>query len=290
MTRFLSADAPCKINRELRVGRLRADGYHEIRSRMVTIDLADTLRAEESDGLELSCSDPSLPAGPENLVMRAAARLADAAGARLGAKIRLEKRVPAGGGLGGGSSDAACTLRLLTALWRLSIAEEDLVAARGRTRQRRPLFPPGGRGGSFRAGVIRSRRCADGRPTDLLLLVPPFPVSTAAVYREFAGRGALPDRLAVDERGSDTGYLGPNDLAPAVLAMEPRMVSYVRSATEATTDWAISGSGATIVLSGAPAGTLESLRRRHPEAAVISSRSLSRAEYLERTRPTGGIP
>jgi len=50
----LSADAPCKINRELRVGRLRPDGYHELRSRMVTIDLADTLRAEESDVLAIS--------------------------------------------------------------------------------------------------------------------------------------------------------------------------------------------------------------------------------------------
>jgi len=288
MSRFLSADAPCKINRELRVGRLRADGYHEIRSRMVTIDLADTLRAEESDGLELSCSDTSLPSGPENLVLRAAARLADAAGARLGAKIRLEKRVPAGGGLGGGSSDAACTLRLLAALWRLSIAEEDLAGLAAGLGSDVPFFLLGGEAEvSGRGDQVAAM--PDGRRADLLLLVPPFPVSTAAVYREFAGRGALPDGLAVDAPDR-TRYLGPNDLAPAVLAMEPRMVSYVRSATEATTDWAISGSGATIVLSGAPAGTLDLLRRRHPEAEVISSRSLSRAEYLERTRPTGGVP
>ena len=284
----VSADAPCKINRELRVGRLRADGYHELRSRMVTIDLADTLRAEESDVLELSCDDPSLPSGPENLVLRAAARLADAAGTRLGARIRLEKRVPAGGGLGGGSSDAACTLRLLAALWRLSVSDDDLARLAAGIGSDVPFFLWGGEAEVSGRGD-RVAALPDGPAGDLLLLVPPFPVSTAAVYREFAGRGTLPETLALDDP-NQTKYLGPNDLAPAVLAIEPRMGTYVHSAAAATSDWAISGSGATIALSGAPAGTLETLRLRHPDAKVVPCRSLSRAEYLERTRPTGGIP
>jgi len=285
----LSADAPCKINRELRVGRLRPDGYHELRSRMVTIDLADTLRAEESDVLELSCDDHTLPSGPENLVLRAAVRLADAAGTRLGAKIRLEKRVPAGGGLGGGSSDAACTLRLLAALWGLSVPDDDLVRLAAGLGSDVPFFLSGGEADVSGRGDRVAARPDDGAGAELLLLVPPFPVSTAAVYREFAGRGTLPERLALDDPDR-TRYLGPNDLAPAVLAIEPRMGTYVHSAAAATSDWAISGSGATIVLSGAPPGTIEALRRRHPDARVVPCRSLSRAEYLERTRPTGGIP
>jgi 4-diphosphocytidyl-2C-methyl-D-erythritol kinase len=118
--------------------------------------------------------------------------------------------------------------------------------------------------------------------------VPPFSVSTAAVYREYAGRGSLPARLEIEE-GSFSGYLGPNDLAPAVLAMEPRMEKYARSAAKWSSDWAISGSGATIALHGAAPGALDELRSRHPEARVIPCRTLSRAEYLDRTRPTGGV-
>jgi 4-diphosphocytidyl-2-C-methyl-D-erythritol kinase len=282
----LSAAAPCKINRELRVGRLRPDGYHEVRSRMVTIDLADTLEAEPSERLELSCDDPSLSAGADNLVMRAAVRLAEQAGVRAGAKLLLGKRVPAGGGLGGGSSDAACTLRLLAALWRLSVSEEDLSRVAASLGSDVPFFLIGGEGEVSGRGE-RVAALPDSPPADLILLVPPFSVSTAAVYGEYAGRGTLPERLALEE-GGRSGYLGPNDLAPAVLVMEPRMEAYARSAAEATPDWAISGSGATIVLHGAPAGTREALGRRHPDARVLACRSLSRAEYLERTRPTGG--
>jgi hypothetical protein len=64
------------------------------------------------------------------------------------------------------------------------------------------------------------------------------------------------------------------------------MEAYVRSAAELTSDWAISGSGATIVLHGAPPGAAEELRRRHPRARVLACRSLSRAEYHRMTRPT----
>jgi 4-diphosphocytidyl-2-C-methyl-D-erythritol kinase len=287
VTLSLSAAAPCKINRELRVGRLREDGYHEVRSRMVAIDLADRITAEDADAVELACDDPSLPSGPENLVVRAAARLAEAAGVRRGARIRLEKRVPAGGGLGGGSSDAACTLRLLSALWGLALGGDDLQRVAAGLGSDVPFFLWGGEAEVTGRGE-RVDALPDSRPASLLLLVPPISVSTAAVYREYAGRGTLPERLAVDGPGP-SGYLGPNDLAPAVLAMEPRMQKYARSAAELTSDWAISGSGATIALHGAADGALEELRRRHPEARVIACRTLSRAEYLDRTRPTGGL-
>jgi 4-diphosphocytidyl-2-C-methyl-D-erythritol kinase len=282
----LAAEAPCKINRELRVGRLRADGYHEIRSIMVAIDLADRLTAEDAESIQLDCDDASLPSGPENLVVRAAAQLAEAAGVRRGARIRLEKRVPAGGGLGGGSSDAACTLRLLSALWRLAVSDEDLQRVAAGLGSDVPFFLRGGEAEVTGRGELVAPR-PDSPPASLILLVPPISVSTAAVYREYAGRGNLPATLAVD--GESSSFLGPNDLAPAVLAMEPRMQKNARSAAESTTDWTISGSGATIALHGAPAGAVDELRRRHPEARVIPCRTLSRSEYLDRTRPIGGL-
>jgi 4-diphosphocytidyl-2-C-methyl-D-erythritol kinase len=76
----LSARAPAKVNRELRVGRLRPDGYHEIRSRMASIDLADRLTVEPSASLELTCDDPAVPLGEANLVTRAALLLSRQAG------------------------------------------------------------------------------------------------------------------------------------------------------------------------------------------------------------------
>jgi 4-diphosphocytidyl-2-C-methyl-D-erythritol kinase len=280
----LSAGAPCKINRELRVGRVRPDGYHEIRSRMVTIDLADRIFVEESDEIDLTCDDPSLSAGPDNLVFRAAVSLREAAGVRRGARLRLEKRVPAGGGLGGGSSDAACTLRLLAALWRLSLTEEDLSRIAAGLGSDVPFFLSGGEGEVSGRGE-KVVGLPDSPVVELVLLVPPFSVATSAVYREYAGRGTLPDLLDLDNP-EQSKYLGPNDLAPAVLAVESRMERFVRSAAEVTSDWAISGSGATIVLHAGSSRALDSLRSRHPDARVLACRSLSRADYLDTTRPT----
>ena len=137
----LIAEAPAKINRELRVGQRRPDGFHEIRSRFCAIDFCDRLEVEESDRLELSCSGVPVPCGDTNLVARAARALADRLGIASGARIRLEKRVPAGAGLGGGSADAAVTLLLLSKLWEFAPAARRALGSRGPARQRRPLLP-----------------------------------------------------------------------------------------------------------------------------------------------------
>ena len=140
----LSAEAPAKINRELRVGRIRPDGYHEVRSRMVSIDLADRLTAESAGGLELVCDDPAVPRGEENLVVRAARLLAREAGIAARARLTLEKRVPMGGGLGGGSSDAAVALLLLERLWGLGSSRERLDALAADLGSDVPFFLTGG--------------------------------------------------------------------------------------------------------------------------------------------------
>src|SRR5262245_8566489 len=97
--------APAKLNLFLEVLGKRPDGYHEIQSLMVAVDLFDSLSfADEPSGrIVLECSDPGLPAGPENLVVKAAERLREAAGIGRGASIRLEKAIPAQAGLAGGS-------------------------------------------------------------------------------------------------------------------------------------------------------------------------------------------
>jgi 4-diphosphocytidyl-2-C-methyl-D-erythritol kinase len=281
----LTAEAPAKINRELRVGGLRPDGYHEILSRMVSIDLADRLTAEPSDALEFSCDDPAVPKGDGNLVVRAARLLAERTGVRAGARLRLEKRTPMGGGLGGGSADAAVALRLLARLWSCADRAGDLAALAAGLGSDVPFFLAGGEAEvSGRGEAVRP--VPDGPPTPLLLLLPPFPVSTSAVYRAYAGRGRLPQRLETAADGSGR-YLGPNDLTPAVLQVEPRMEAYLASAALVTDDFAVSGSGATIVLR-ADARARETLARRHPEARLYACTTLTRDAYQRRIDPNGG--
>jgi 4-diphosphocytidyl-2C-methyl-D-erythritol kinase len=123
-----------------------------------------------------------------------------------------------------------------------------------------------------------------GPTRDLLLLVPPFSISTAGVYRAYAGRGTLPARLEVDDSGRRE-YFGPNDLTPAVLIMEPRMEGYLASAARVTPDFVVSGSGATIALHGAGQDAAGWLEKRHPEARFFRCRTLSRQDYRERTNP-----
>jgi len=286
----LSARAPAKINRELRVGRIRPDGYHEIRSRMTSISLADTLSVEDAEGLELSCDAPAVPAGDDNIVVRAARLLALRAAVPPRAHIRLEKRVPMGGGLGGGSADAAIALRLLASLWKTGADAGDLSDIAAALGSDVPFFLTGGEANVTGRGEVVTP-VEDSAPAELLLFVPPFPVSTAGVYREHAGRFALAERLEIERLGAQK-FLGPNDLASAVLAIEPRMEAYVESAGRITRDHLISGSGATIVLHAPSPGAAAVLAARHPEAGVYPCRTLTRAEFQQATSPSprGGLP
>lgn len=109
--------APAKINLGLHVLRKRDDGYHDIETVFHQIAWADTVRVSPADDLSMTCSDPSLPTDERNLCMQAARRFRDALGIAKGATLHLEKRVPYGAGLGGGSSDAAATLLVLHDLW-----------------------------------------------------------------------------------------------------------------------------------------------------------------------------
>ena len=104
----LVARAFAKINLGLEILAKREDGYHELRTILQTVDFCDELTfRRETEGISLTANDPQIGTGPENLVHRAATRLAEAATSPgLGVSIHLEKRVPAGMGLGGGSADA----------------------------------------------------------------------------------------------------------------------------------------------------------------------------------------
>ncbi|MDQ3979499.1 MAG: 4-(cytidine 5'-diphospho)-2-C-methyl-D-erythritol kinase [Actinomycetota bacterium] len=191
--------ALAKLTLSLRVVGVRADGFHLVESEMVTLDLADELEFSEGDGLEIVGNGAVLQEvsdGDDNLIRRAL-RVAGRT-----AYVRLYKRIPVGGGLGGGSADAAAVLR-----WA-GVRDLDLAASLGADV---PMCLVGGR--AFVTGIGERVQPLPFEERSFTLLTPPFSVSTPAVYR------------AWDELGGPRAD-GPNDLEPAALKVEPRLAAW----------------------------------------------------------------
>ncbi len=136
-------DAYAKINLTLEVLGRRADGYHEVKSILHTIDLADRLDIEPSVALRVTCDQPSLD-GEANLVWQAAALLAERAGIAPRAQVFIRKRIPVGMGLGGGSSDAAAALVGLNRFWELGLGYGELTELAAQLGSDVPFFLRGG--------------------------------------------------------------------------------------------------------------------------------------------------
>jgi len=128
----IEAFAPAKVNLYLHITGRRADGYHLVDSLVAFADIGDRVIAEPADGFSLAVNGPEASglasAGNDNLVLRAARLLAAHLRIAGGAKLRLEKHLPVAAGIGGGSSDAAATLRVLQRLWRVVVDDAKLQA------------------------------------------------------------------------------------------------------------------------------------------------------------------
>src|SRR5215469_8902228 len=131
----IEAFAPAKVNLYLHITGRRADGYHLVDSLVAFADIGDRVIAEPADGFSLAVNGPEASglasAGNDNLVLRAARLLAAHLRIAGGAKLRLEKHLPVAAGIGGGSSDAAATLRVLQRLWRVVVDDAKLQALAG---------------------------------------------------------------------------------------------------------------------------------------------------------------
>ncbi len=183
--------APAKINLHLRVGPVRTDGFHPLLSWMTTISLFDTLtfRSTTDSQITLRCDDPSLPIDESNLVIKAA-RLVMSQLPRErqqsvgGLKIELEKRIPQGAGLGGGSSDAATTLIALNQLWHLDWSMSRLSELASKLGSDVPFFLYGPSSICTSRGEV-VQPIAVPKVNWALLVFPGMHVWTAAVYRKF---------------------------------------------------------------------------------------------------------
>ena len=191
MSSDIRVRAFAKINLSLRVLGTRADGYHELRTVFQSIALHDTLVVRRTRGpFALTCSDRGLACDRSNLVWRAAEALWTSArrrGSPTGVSVRVIKRIPRQAGLGGGSSDAAAALRALARVWR---AKESCVRdAAVRLGADVPFFLEGGTVLGLERGDLLFP-LIDGPRAWVVLIVPPFGVSTPDAYRWWDELGA----------------------------------------------------------------------------------------------------
>jgi len=181
----VETDAPAKLNLFLEVIGKRSDGYHDVETVAHEIDLADKLTFSPAQELSLNVTGLPIPPGGENLVLRAARILQEMAGTKYGAAITLHKNIPAGSGLGGGSSDAAATLKALNSLWKLKMRQEDLLGIASRLGSDVPFFIHGKTALCTGRGQIVSPLTNRNRLI-FLLVMPALSVSTAEIYKNLS--------------------------------------------------------------------------------------------------------
>jgi 4-diphosphocytidyl-2-C-methyl-D-erythritol kinase len=192
MSEPLVIDAPAKLNLSLRVVRKREDGFHEIDTLMVRLPgLCDQLSFAPADTDAFTCNDPGVPADDSNLVLKALSAYRAAIGPARPLAIHLEKRVPHGAGLGGGSSDAAATLRAVDELHGDALGTERLMEIAATIGSDIPFFlgPPAARA----TGRGEKIEAAEEPPKlPVLLLKPSFGVATPDAYKRWSESKELP--------------------------------------------------------------------------------------------------
>ncbi len=179
----ISLKAPAKINLFLEILGKRDDGYHEIETVMQEIDLVDNLQFEEiQEGVRLKCNDKNIPSDENNLVCKAANLILNECGIKKGVLISLEKNIPVGAGLGGGSSDAATTLKALNLLWKIGLNDAELMHFAAKLGSDVPFFIKGktslcsGRGEKITPVEVKSEM-------NYLIIFPHINISTTMIYR-----------------------------------------------------------------------------------------------------------
>lgn len=197
--------APAKLNLFLHVVGRRADGYHLLQSALVLIDWADRLHFESRDDGRLARHDLGAALPADDLCLRAARSLQSASGCSAGADISIEKQVPSGAGMGGGSSDAATTLLALNRLWDLNWPRARLLDLAVELGADVPFFVGGHN--ALVEGIGERLTPAAWPPAVFAVVKPPAAVSTGQIFERFAlgGYGAS-DILAGSPEGA--GYCG----------------------------------------------------------------------------------
>ena len=284
-----------KVNLYLRVIGKRDDGFHEICTVFQTISLHDRIAFSAGDTIRLYCRDPRIPIDSRNLIVRAAEMLRERYSVRQGAKIRLEKRIPSPGGLGGGSSNAAVALIGLRRLWDLDISDDDLSSIGVELGSDVPFFFYGGTAiGTGRGEMIEP--IADKVAGSMLVVTPKKRVSTPKAYAAIGASNLTNEasnrilRVCRNEAES----LDPlhsvliNDFESSVFAAFPEIGEVKRTLLDlGASNAVLSGSGASVV------GIFDKEETRQAAIKALDIRStwrkfavaaISRDEYREALR------
>ena len=227
----VSYPAPAKLNLMLRVTGRRADGYHLLQTIFRFIDYSDTLRFRvRNDGVIARANDiPGVPPDTD-LCVRAARLLQQVSGTSLGADIHLEKRLPMGGGLGGGSSDAATTLLALNALWKTALSRQQLIDLSVKLGADVPVFVFGQN--ALAEGIGEELQPLDLPPAWYVVLCPPVMVPTAAIFshpelKRDSKKVILQGFSGARDGGSGVISELQNDLQPLVVKRYPEVARHL---------------------------------------------------------------
>lgn len=229
--------APGKLNLFLHVLGRRADGMHDLQTAYRLIDRCDRVGIEARDDGEIRFSGPF---GEENLCARAARLLKQATGTQKGAVIGLEKQLPVGGGMGGGSSDAATVLVVLNRLWELHLSRPALMELALRLGADVPVFIYGRN--ALGEGVGERLKALDLAPAWYLVLTPQVSVSTKEIFSDAAlTRDTKPLTMAPFLSGQ-----GRNDLEPIALRRYPEIAEHLAWLRKRSPQARMTGSGACV--------------------------------------------
>ncbi len=268
--------APAKINLYLHVVGRRDDGYHLLDSLIAFAGVHDVVKVAPADELALDVTGPfapALPAADDNLVLRAARALRDAAGVKAGARIKLEKLLPVASGIGGGSSDAAAVLAALARLWAIDAAAVDVAALALGLGADVPVCVKGY--AAFVGGIGEDIARAPALPPAWLVLVNPgTALSTTAVFKArtggFGGAGRFDESPATAAVLAEILRTRGNDLTEAAVGLAPAVGEALAAldSSKGALLARMSGSGATcfglFAEAGAAAAAAALIGRDHP--------------------------
>jgi 4-diphosphocytidyl-2-C-methyl-D-erythritol kinase len=279
--------ARAKINLRLQVLAREASGYHQIETVFCALDYADDIEiALGGDHLHFqieTADNIDVPAGEDNLVWKAATRFFATSGRTPAATVRLKKRIPVGAGLGGGSSDAAATLKGLNLLCKLPLTSTQLLELGAELGADVPFFLCGS---SLALGWGRGDRLlplAPLKPMQTVLVVPPFPIETRAAYAALrADKAAAPHTAQLHRLQSWDAVQEDalNSFEPALFPLYP-MLERIRDALReaGATTAMLSGSGSTVFglfsARAAAARAARRIREQFPETRTIETRTVN---------------
>ncbi len=209
-------NAYAKINLTLDIVGKRSDGYHLLETVMQTVSLCDRVSVEPCNGIEVTCSEPDVPTGPENTCHKAARLFFEHNMIAGGAKIHIEKHIPSQAGLGGGSSDAATVIKLLNLIYGVCRSDGELERIAAKVGADAAFFIRGG--AALCRGIGENIEPLPKLPKrEILLVKPDFGISTPEAYRRFDEKGTLSKRgtsafMEAVKRGGNPYLKLSNDL------------------------------------------------------------------------------